>query len=156
MLNLIDLAGSERLNTTGATGDRLKEAQAINKSLSCLGCVHTVRDACNIVVTTTVSQRRDVFTSISANSKHVPYRNSKLTYLLQYCLAPPSKTLMFVNISPVMASASETLCSLRFAAKVNNCDMSLDNKKTKPKPRRLVKGAGERRTSIELPQLGRI
>jgi hypothetical protein len=53
---------SERLSSTGASGDRLKEAQAINKSLSCLG---------------------DVFAAIAAKQKHVPYRNSKLTYLLQ-------------------------------------------------------------------------
>ena len=85
-LSLIDLAGSERLQTTGATGDRLKEAQNINKSLSALG---------------------DVFAAIGGKQRHVPYRNSKLTYLLQFCLAPPSKTLMFVNVSPVLESSSE-------------------------------------------------
>jgi len=123
MLNLIDLAGSERLDKTGATGERLKEAQAINKSLSCLG---------------------DVFASISNKSSHIPYRNSKLTYLLQYCLAPPSKTLMFVNVSPVVSSTSETLCSLRFAAKVNNCDMSVGGGKTKAKKKPPSKAEGEK------------
>jgi len=60
-LNLVDLAGSERLSRSGATGDRLKEAQAINKSLSCL---------------------TDVFSAIAKKNPHVPFRNSKLTYLL--------------------------------------------------------------------------
>jgi len=96
-LNLIDLAGSERLGKTNATGERLKEAQAINKSLSSLG---------------------DVINSLGdAGSKHVPYRNSKLTYLLQDSLCKESKVLMFCNINPSPLSAQETKCSLEFAAR---------------------------------------
>ena len=100
VLNLVDLAGSERLSRTGATGDRLKEAQSINKSLSALG---------------------DVIAARAEKAAHVPYRNSKLTYLLQNALGGDAKTLMFANVSPVAESAQETLCSLRFAAKVNAC-----------------------------------
>ncbi len=67
---MVDLAGSERLGKSGATGDRLKETCSINKSLSALG---------------------DVFTAISKKQAHVPFRNSKLTYLLQPCLSGNGK-----------------------------------------------------------------
>ena len=157
---------SERLARSQAEGQRQKEACSINRSLSALG---------------------DVFAALSSKSAHVPYRNSKLTHLLQACksglaalngclprlhahtgavnrcsmgrlphdtpgcghactLCPPcagcvachhapdklphtqpclggsGKTLMFVNVNPEPASAQETLCSLRFAAKVNACE----------------------------------
>ena len=95
-LNLIDLAGSERLSKTGATGERLKEAQNINKSLSALG---------------------EVINSLSSKHGHVPYRNSKLTFLLQDSLSRNAKVLMLVNISPAESNASESICSLSFAAR---------------------------------------
>jgi len=98
-LHLIDLAGSERVSKTAASGQRLKEAQNINRSLSALG---------------------DVIAALGSNSKHVPYRNSKLTFLLQDSLSGSSKVLMFVNVSPVQWNAWETLCSLNFAARCRN------------------------------------
>ncbi|KAI9843624.1 MAG: kinesin-like nuclear fusion protein [Sclerophora amabilis] len=111
-LNLVDLAGSERLSQSGSTGERLKETQNINKSLSCLG---------------------DVIGALGQGREggHVPYRNSKLTYLLQYSLGGNSKTLMFVMISPLQAHLSETLTSLKFATKVHNTHIGTARRQTK-------------------------
>eukprot|EP00984_Skeletonema_dohrnii_P013827 scaffold5779_cov205-Skeletonema_dohrnii-CCMP3373.AAC.4 len=101
-LNLVDLAGSERLDRSNATGQTAKEAMAINKSLSSL---------------------TDVFAAIGEKSSHVPFRNSKLTYLLQPCFSGDGKTLMVVNISPTEESVQESMCSLRFASHVNKCEL---------------------------------
>lgn len=101
-LNLVDLAGSERLDRSNATGQTAKEAMAINKSLSSLA---------------------DVFAAIGDKSSHVPFRNSKLTYLLQPCFSGDGKTLMVVNISPTEESVQESMCSLRFASHVNKCEL---------------------------------
>lgn len=103
ILNLVDLAGSERLASSQARGDRLKETQAINKSLSSLGdVIHSLKGKQALV------------------STHVPFRNSKLTYLLKHSLSGNSKTLMFVNISAHSKDLNETVNSLRFASKVNS------------------------------------
>ena len=101
-LNLVDLAGSERLDRSGAVGEQAKEAMSINKSLSSLA---------------------DVFHAIGLKQNHVPFRNSRLTYLLQPALSGDGKTLMICNISPTEASVQESLCSLRFASKVNKCEL---------------------------------
>ncbi|KAH1135528.1 hypothetical protein GLYMA_05G208100v4 [Glycine max] len=101
-LHLVDLAGSERVDRSEATGDRLKEAQHINKSLSALG---------------------DVIFALSQKSSHVPYRNSKLTQLLQSSLGGQAKTLMFVQLNPDVASYSETVSTLKFAERVSGVEL---------------------------------
>lgn len=101
-LNLVDLAGSERLKSSGAEGDRMKETQNINTSLKSLG---------------------DVIEALGTGQKHIPYRNSKLTYLLKNSLGGNSKTLMFVMVSPLEAHLNETLSSLRFATKVSQAQL---------------------------------
>lgn len=101
-MHLVDLAGSERVDKSEVTGDRLKEAQHINKSLSALG---------------------DVISSLAQRSSHVPYRNSKLTQLLQDSLGGQAKTLMFVHISPEHEALGETLSTLKFAERVATVEL---------------------------------
>ncbi|CAN1200419.1 Kinesin-like protein KIN-14I [Linum perenne] len=101
-MHLVDLAGSERVDKSEVTGDRLKEAQHINKSLSALG---------------------DVIASLAVKSTHVPYRNSKLTQLLQDSLGGQAKTLMFVHISPEAEAVGETLSTLKFAERVATVEL---------------------------------
>ncbi len=96
-LSLVDLAGSERADKTGAEAERLKEAQSINKSLSALG---------------------DVIAALSEGEKFIPYRNNKLTQLMQDSLGGNAKTLMFVNFSPADYNGDETITSLNYATRV--------------------------------------
>lgn len=95
-LNLIDLAGSERQSKTGASAERLKEASKINLALSSLG---------------------NVISALAENSPHVPYRDSKLTRLLQDSLGGNSKTIMIANIGPSAYNCNETLTTLRYASR---------------------------------------
>eukprot|EP01113_Clastostelium_recurvatum_P042912 TRINITY_DN7008_c0_g1_i4.p1 TRINITY_DN7008_c0_g1~~TRINITY_DN7008_c0_g1_i4.p1 ORF type:complete len:799 (+),score=286.11 TRINITY_DN7008_c0_g1_i4:198-2399(+) len=98
-LSFIDLAGSERVARSGATADRLKEAQSINLSLSALG---------------------DVISALSKGEAFVPYRNHKLTQLMSDSLGGNSKTLMFVCVSPAQINADESNSSLAFASRVKS------------------------------------
>ncbi|XP_074525823.1 putative LOC110439812 homolog [Halichoeres trimaculatus] len=110
-LSLVDLAGSERAAKTGAKDHQLKEANSINKSLSALG---------------------DVISALSAELPHVPYRNSKLTQVMQDSLGGNAKTLMIVNISPSECNLDETVTSLIYATRVkaitNNAQRNMDTK----------------------------
>ncbi len=91
--NLIDLAGSERQKQTQATGDRLKEAMNINRSLSALG---------------------NVIMALANNNGHVPYRDSKLTFMLKDSIGGNSKTCIIACCSPAEACYDETLSTLKF------------------------------------------
>ena len=97
-LNLVDLAGSERLKVTGATGQRLEECKKINQSLSCLGNVISVL----------IDNKR-------GSNAYIPYRNSKLTRLLEDSLGGNCKTTMMAMVSPAHEAFSESLSTLKFA-----------------------------------------
>ncbi|VFQ67095.1 unnamed protein product [Cuscuta campestris] len=101
-LHLVDLAGSERVDRSEVTGDRLKEAQHINKSLAALG---------------------DVISALATKSPHIPYRNSKLTQVLQSSLGGQAKTLMFVQLNPDCVSYSESLSTLKFAERASGVEL---------------------------------
>ncbi|XP_078077234.1 uncharacterized protein LOC144499053 [Mustelus asterias] len=106
-LTLCDLAGSECISKTEATGQRLVEAAAINKSLTALG---------------------QVFIALKSNALHVPYRNSKLTHLLQPALSRDAKACIFMNICPDLRKLDETLSTLQLGALIGQ--MSLGKKRT--------------------------
>ena len=101
MINLVDLAGSEKNTQTGAAGDRLKEACAINKSLSTLGNV--------------IKALVDKQSGKSKKKIVVPYRDSKLTRMLENALGGNSKTIMICAISPASSNYEESLSTLRYA-----------------------------------------
>ena len=107
-IHLVDLAGSERANATGATGQRLKEGAHINKSLVTLGSV--------------ISALAEASNQKSSNSstKHIPYRDSTLTWLLKDSLGGNAKTIMIAAISPAEVNHSETLSTLRYANRAKN------------------------------------
>eukprot|EP00730_Choanoeca_flexa_P018551 TRINITY_DN9023_c0_g1_i3.p1 TRINITY_DN9023_c0_g1~~TRINITY_DN9023_c0_g1_i3.p1 ORF type:complete len:900 (+),score=263.76 TRINITY_DN9023_c0_g1_i3:174-2873(+) len=110
-LTLVDLAGSERVSKTEASGARLVEAAAINKSLSTLG---------------------QVFKALAVGSPHVPYRNSKLTHLLQDSLGGDAKVAVFVNVSPLESNLSETHMSLQFGQNIRKVELGAASKQTGP------------------------
>uniref|UniRef100_A0A3Q4BSK1 Kinesin-like protein n=1 Tax=Mola mola TaxID=94237 RepID=A0A3Q4BSK1_MOLML len=99
-LTLCDLAGSERISKTEAEGQRLVEAAAINKSLTALGQVHQ-----------------------GCNALHIPFRNSKLTLLLQPCLSGDAKCCVFVNVSPDIKDVAETLSTLHFGSTIRQVSL---------------------------------
>ncbi|XP_058498455.1 kinesin-like protein KIF3B [Solea solea] len=99
-LNLVDLAGSERQAKTGAQGERLKEATKINLSLSALGNV--------------------ISALVDGRSSHIPYRDSKLTRLLQDSLGGNARTVMVANIGPASYNVEETLTTLRYSNRAKN------------------------------------
>jgi hypothetical protein len=98
-LLFVDLAGSENISKSHSEGDRFKEATQINKSLSALG---------------------DVIAALSSRKTHIPYRNSKLTQLLQDSIGGNSKTVMFANISPSASNIRETNSTLNFSSRVKH------------------------------------
>jgi kinesin family member 17 len=100
-LNFVDLAGSERQGKTGASGDTLKEGAKINLSLTALG---------------------NVINALVDGKKggHIPYRDSKLTRLLQDSLGGNTKTLMIASASPAEDNYDETVSTLRYAARARN------------------------------------
>ncbi|KAJ6157979.1 hypothetical protein N7470_005571 [Penicillium chermesinum] len=96
-LFLVDLAGSEKVGKTGASGQTLEEAKKINKSLSALGMV--------------------INALTDGKSSHIPYRDSKLTRILQESLGGNSRTTLIINASPSSYNDAETISTLRFGVR---------------------------------------
>jgi kinesin family member 5 len=99
-LFLVDLAGSEKVGKTGASGQTLEEAKKINKSLSALGMV--------------------INSLTDGKSSHIPYRDSKLTRILQESLGGNSRTTLIINCSPSSYNDAETLSTLRFGTRAKS------------------------------------
>ncbi|KAI2507836.1 hypothetical protein MHU86_6616 [Fragilaria crotonensis] len=97
ILYLVDLAGSERVRNSQVEGEQLKEATHINKSLSALG---------------------NVMEALDRKASHIPYRDSKLTYLLQDAVGGNSRTMMVVAVCPTDVSHDESVHALQFATRV--------------------------------------
>ena len=125
-LNLVDLAGSERQSKTQASGDRLKEATKINLSLSALGNV--------------------ISALVDGKTRHIPYRDSKLTRLLQDSLGGNTKTVMIANVGPADYNFDETMSTLRYANRAKNI-------KNKPKINEDAKDAMLREFQEEIARL---
>merc|ERR1712137_1359722 len=117
-LLLCDLAGSERVKKSEATGEQLKEAQSINKSLSALG---------------------DVVEALTKKSKHVPYRNHKLAMLLSDSIGGNAKTLIFVNCAPGINCLDETISSLCYASRLKTIVNKVEKNKDSIEVARLKK-----------------
>lgn len=111
-LFLVDLAGSERIEKSGATGSVLKEAQYINKSLLALG---------------------DVMEALDKKQSHVPYRNSKLTHLLQNALGGNARCMMIANVCPTDLTYDETMFTLQFATRVRNINLGVAHRNSNVK-----------------------
>jgi kinesin family protein C2/C3 len=111
-LYLVDLAGSERVRKSEVEGKELKEAQHINKSLSALG---------------------NVMEALDRKASHVPYRDSKLTYLLQNSLGGNSRTMMVVTVCPHNNSYDETTYALKFATRVRRINLGSAQKNVRAK-----------------------
>ena len=109
-LNLVDLAGSEKVGKTGVSGETLEEAKKINLSLSCLGFV---------------------IHALTENREHIPYRDSKLTRILQESLGGNYKTSLIVAGSPHSHNKEETITTMKFAARAktikNKYKMNIQN-----------------------------
>ena len=103
-ISFVDLAGSERLKESKSQGEMVKETGSINKSLFTLGKV--------------ISCLADK--KLAANTKHIPYRDSKLTMLLQDSLGGSSKALMIACVSPSQVYLEETLSTLNYATRTMN------------------------------------
>lgn len=113
-LILVDLAGSERPSKSEVSGERLKEAANINKSLSVLG---------------------KVIAALGAKSQHVPFRDSKLTYLLQDSMGAQNKVMMIVQTAPTQFNSQESMCTLLFGSSARSVQLGrAEARSSKPKP----------------------
>lgn len=148
-LNLVDLAGSERNKASGATGEQFKEACLINQSLTALG---------RVIMELVDAQRH-------RKRSHIPYRDSRLTFLLQDSLGGNAKSMIIANISPALGSCQETSSTLHFVsrakqirnkAKVNQDTQAMSMEVLKRELQRLYRELELVRSSTQEPLVNEV
>ncbi|KYQ90484.1 kinesin-1 [Tieghemostelium lacteum] len=135
-LNLVDLAGSEKVSKTGAEGQTLEEAKKINQSLSLLGnCIHALTDS---------------------KREHIPFRDSKLTRLLQDSLGGNTKTTLIITGSPHYSNVDETLSTLKFGsrAKTIKNTVKVNQQKSAAELQAIVNALSKELSSLKLYSIG--
>ncbi|KIJ45660.1 hypothetical protein M422DRAFT_75069 [Sphaerobolus stellatus SS14] len=144
-LSIVDLAGSERANNTQNTGERLKEAGSINKSLMVLGqCMETLR----------MNQRKLAMSPLAApgaiRPAHVPFRHSKLTELFQDFFEGSGKAVMIVNVNPYDTGFDENSHVMKFASLAREVTTVVKKLPPPSSIPRLAPNANHRRVTIEI------
>ncbi|GHP03655.1 hypothetical protein PPROV_000241000 [Pycnococcus provasolii] len=141
-LVLVDLAGSERLGKSGSTGERLLEAQHINRSLSLLGsCISALR-----AKSRRVSRRAASLSNQPAtDDSHIPFRDCRLTFVLSDSLGGDSKTLLLLHCAPTLAHSQESACTLAFGVRARGVSLG-------PATRQVSAAAKNSPYNISLPK----
>ena len=126
-MSLIDLAGSERGCATGHTGERFREGNNINRSLLSLGNSRSKFPCASWLILTCFFFAGNCINALAEGRRHVPYRDSKLTRLLQDSLGGNCKTVMIAAVSPSSVTLEDTYNTLKYADRAKNIKSNVRN-----------------------------